>query len=201
MTEGVRFDHEAEVMTDPRKNYERVIAQTESVVAAVQPGQLGLPTPCTEFDVRALLGHMVGGVIRAAVIGEGGDALARPARADDVPDDGWVEAYRAAAKRALAAWADPARLTAEFTVPWGTVPGRVALTGYGQEQLMHGWDLARATGQPTELDPDLASWVLEFAQRALSAGSRQGVPFGPVVPVPDDAGVYARLAGWLGRQP
>ena len=188
--------------TDPREIHQRAVAQTESVVAAVRPAQLGLPTPCAEYDVRALLSHTVGGLNRIAIVGEGGDALAVPARADGVPDDGWLAAYRAAAARARAAWADDAKLGALFEVPWGKVPGRVAISGYVQEITVHGWDLARATGQPTELDPELASWVLAVAQRILPAEPRGGeVPFGPVVPVPAEAGVYARLAAWLGRQP
>jgi len=72
-----------------------------------------------------------------------------------------------------------------------------------QEITVHGWDLAKATGQPTELDPEIASWVLAVAQRILPPEPRGGeeIPFGPVVPVPPGAGVYARLAAWLGRQP
>jgi len=187
---------------DPREIHKRAVAQTESIVAAVQPDQLGLPTPCTEYDVRALLSHVVGGLNRIAIVGEGGDALAIPARADGVPDDGWPDAYRAAAARARAAWADDARLDAPVTVPWGTVPGRIAVSGYVQEILTHGWDLARATGQPTELDPELATWVLAVARRILPPEPRGGqIPFGPVVPIPSDAGLYAQLAGWLGRQP
>jgi uncharacterized protein (TIGR03086 family) len=82
------------------------------------------------------------------------------------------------------------------------VPGRIALSGYVQEILTHGWDLARATGQPTELDPELASWVLAVAQRILPPEPRGGeIPFGPVLPVPPGAGLYAQLAAWLGRQP
>jgi len=91
--------------TDPRPLHRRAIAQTESIVAAVSPGQLDLPTPCPEYDVRALLSHIVGGLNRVAIVGEGGGALARPARADGVPDDGWLAAYRTAAARAIAAWA------------------------------------------------------------------------------------------------
>jgi len=187
---------------DPREIHQRAVAQTESIVAAVVPAQLGLPTPCAEYDVRALLSHMVGGLNRIAIVGEGGDALAIPARADGVPDDGWLDAYRAAAARARAAWADDARLDALVEVPWGKVPGRIAVSGYVQEILTHGWDLARATGQPTELDPELATWVLAVARRILPPEPRGGeVPFGPVVPVPEGVGVYARLAAWLGRQP
>jgi uncharacterized protein (TIGR03086 family) len=160
------------------------MAQTEAIVAAVQPGQLGLPTPCLDYDVRALLSHIVGGLNRAAIIGEGGDALARPARADDVPDDGWLATYRAASQRARQAWSDDAKLDALVEVPWGKIPGRFAIAGYIQEVLTHGWDLAQATGQPTEGDPDLARFALAGAKRVLPPQGR-GDPlrprrFGPV---------------------
>ena len=187
---------------DPRPLHRRAIAQTEAVVAAVSPAQFDLSTPCSEYDVRALLSHIVGGLNRVAIVGEGGDALARPARADGVPDDGWLDAYRAAAARAVAAWTDDARLDALVEVPWGKIPGRFALAGYVQEVLTHGWDLAKATAQPTEGDPELARWALAGARRILPPENRGGdIPFGPVVEVPADAGPYAQLAAWLGRHP
>src|SRR5579872_3242868 len=180
-------------MTDPREFHQRAMAQTEAIVVAVRPDQLTLPTPCTEYNVRALLSHIVGGLTRIAVIGEGGDGL---------PDDGWPDAYHAARARVTAAWADDARLDALVVAPWGKVPGRIALGGYVQEILTHGWDLARAAGQPTELDPGLASWVLAVARQILPPEPRGGeIPFGPPVPVPPNAGPYAQLAAWLGRQP
>jgi len=88
-------------------------------------------------------------------------------------------------------------------VPWGKVPGRIALSGYVQEVLAHGWDLAQATGQETERDPELALWTLAIAKRILPPEIRgtEGVPFGPVVEPPADAGPYTQLAAWLGRQP
>ena len=188
--------------TDPRELHQRAMAQTETVVAAVAPGQLTLPTPCAEYDVRALLSHIVGGLTRIAVVGEGGDGLAVVPRADGVPDDGWLAAYRAATARARAAWADDTRLDAMVEVPWGKVPGRIALSGYVQEILTHGWDLAKATGQPTELDPELATWVLAVAQRILPPEPRGGeIPFDSPVPAPPGAGPYTQLAAWLGRQP
>jgi uncharacterized protein (TIGR03086 family) len=172
---------------DPRPLYRRAVAQTETIVAAVTQDQFGLPTPCPEYDVRTLLAHITGGLTRTALIGEGDpDALARPAQASGVPDDGWPAAYRAAAGRAIAAWADDAKLDALVEVPWGKVPGRIAIAGYIQEVLAHGWDLAKATGQPTEGDPELALWSLATAKRILPPGIRgaEGVPFGPVVDVP-----------------
>jgi uncharacterized protein (TIGR03086 family) len=189
--------------TDPREIHQRAMTQTELIVAAVEPGQLTLPTPCADYDVRALLSHMVGGLNRIALMGEGADAMADPPLADGVPDDGWLAAYGTARARVVAAWADDARLDALIEVPWGKVPGRIALCGYVQEIAAHGWDLAKATGQPTELDPELAIWVLAIAQRILPAEPRgtQGIPFGPVVPAPPSAGPYAQMAAWLGRQP
>jgi uncharacterized protein (TIGR03086 family) len=189
-------------MTDPRQVYARAIAQTEPIVAAVEPNQLGLPTPCTEYDVRALLSHIIGGMNRVATAGESGDALAVPARVDGVPDDGWPAAYRTPAARARAAWADDVKLEAEVALPWGTMPGRIAVSAYVQELLTHAWDLAQATGQPTEGDPELAAWTLALARRILPPEPRGGeVPFAPVVEPPPGAGPYAQLAAWLGRQP
>jgi uncharacterized protein (TIGR03086 family) len=187
---------------DPRPLHRRAIAQTESIVAAVSPAQLALPTPCSDYDVRALLSHIVGGLNRVAIIGEGGEALARPARADGVPDDGWPGAYRAAAARTVAAWTDDAKLDALVEVPWGKVPGRFAVAGYVQEVLTHGWDLANATAQPTEGDPELALWALASMRRILPPEPRGGeIPFGPVVEVSPEAGPYAQLAAYLGRHP
>jgi len=189
---------------DPRPLYRRAVAQTETVVNAVAQDQLGLPTPCTEYDVRTLIAHITGGLTRTALVGEGDpEALTRPSMAEGVPDDGWPAAYRTAAARATAAWADGTKLDALVEVPWGKVPGRIALSGYVQEVLAHGWDLAKATGQPTEGDPELATWALAISRRILPPEIRgqEGVPFGPVVEVPADAGPYTQLAAWLGRHP
>jgi uncharacterized protein (TIGR03086 family) len=189
---------------DPRPLYRRAVAQTATTVAAVSPSQLSLPTPCPEYDVRALLAHIVGGLTRTALVGElDPDALAHPSQATGVPDDGWPDAYRAAAARSDAAWADDAKLDTLVEVPWGKVPGRFALAGYIQEVLAHGWDLAQATGQPVEGDPELAEWALATSRRILPPEIRgdEGVPFGPVVTAPADAGPYTQLAAWLGRRP
>lgn len=170
---------------DPRDMYARALDQTQTIIEKIEPAQLDDPTPCADFDVRALLSHMVGGLNRAATIGEGGDGLAVSVRADGVPDDGWPDAFRRAGARVRAAWADDAKLDTPVRVPWGQVPGRGALTGYVQEVLTHGWDLAKATGQPTERDPELAFFALAGARRVLPPEPRGGdIPFAPVVPVP-----------------
>jgi uncharacterized protein (TIGR03086 family) len=186
---------------DPRPLYTRALTQTGALIDQVQPGQLGRPTPCPEYDVRKLLSHIVGGVHRTACVGEGGNALDVPALVDGVPDDGWLQAFREATARAGAAWADDAKLDELVAVPWGKVPGRGALAGYIQEVVVHGWDLASATGQPVEGDPELAEFALAFAHRALPPEPRgtAEIPFGPVVPAPPASGPYTQLATYLGR--
>src|SRR5580704_4502721 len=111
MTFSVKFDIQAGLMTentsqniDPHPLHHRAMDQTGTIVAAVTPDQLTLPTPCDDYDVRALLSHIVGSLNRIAVAGEGGDSLAEPSQVDGVPDDGWDAVYTQAATRARSAW-------------------------------------------------------------------------------------------------
>lgn len=192
---------------DPRPLYERAAGQMAALVASVEPGQLDRPTPCGEFEVRSLLSHVVGGTHRIAQVGEGGgDAAVDPDAAVDsgvsgVPDEGWPEAYARARERFTAAWADDAKLDEVYTVPWGSMPGRIALSGCVMEAVTHSWDLAQALGRAGELDAELAEFALSVARRAAPAERRGGdVPFGPALSVPEGADAYERLAAWLGRR-
>ncbi|MCA6094180.1 TIGR03086 family protein [Streptomyces sp. SCA3-4] len=185
---------------DPRPLLDRATAQMSALVAAVPAARLGDPTPCAEFDVRALLGHLVAGTRDGAVIGETGEvAWGEPPAG--VPDDGWGPAYDEARARLAAAWADDAALERVLELPWGTFPGRVFMTsGMVLETVTHTWDLSQAVGHPLPLDQELAELALGWAREFLPAGRRgEGVPFGPVQPAPEGADAYARLAAWLGR--
>lgn len=188
--------------TDPRPVYARATEQVAALIKSVRPEQLTGPTPCTEFDVRTLLSHIVGGTRRIAVVDEGGDGLALPPFAEGVADDGWTAAYEEVRTRVLAAWEGDERMAAPVRVPWGEVPGRAALSGYVMELVTHTWDLSEAVGHPLELDPELAEFALTTAHRVLPAERRDdSVPFGTVQPAAEGAGPYARLAAWLGREP
>ncbi|MEV7688808.1 TIGR03086 family metal-binding protein [Streptomyces bungoensis] len=188
---------------DPRPVYARATEQAAALIRAVRPGQLDGPTPCAEFDVRALLGHMVGGTRRIAVAGEGGDALAVEPVAEGVGDEEWAAAYDEVRVRVLKAWEGDERLTAPVRVPWGEVPGHAALSGYVMEIVTHTWDLSEAVGHPHELDPELAEFALATARRVLPAALPRDAetPFGAIREVPEGAGAYERLAAWLGRAP
>jgi uncharacterized protein (TIGR03086 family) len=80
----------------------------------------------------------------------------------------------------------------------GEVAGLVAL----DEVVVHGWDVAAASGQPFDCEPGLLQSTYEFVQASV-AENPQGTPgmFGPPVPVPDDAPLLDRLIGLTGRDP
>ncbi|NLU71005.1 TIGR03086 family metal-binding protein [Streptomyces sp. HNM0574] len=188
---------------DPRPVLDRATEQLAGLVAAVDPEQLTAPTPCGDFDVRSLLGHLVGGMDRMAAIAAGGDTAYEevPAWAPGLPAEEWPRVYAEARGRMTGAWADDALLDATVAVPWGTMPGRAALAGTVLEVVVHSWDLATATSRTDGLDPELGRFALAVAERAVPDDGRAHLPFAPRRPVPDDAGVYTRLAAWLGREP
>lgn len=187
---------------DPRPVYTRATEQAAALIGTVRPDQLDGPTPCAEFDVRALLGHIVGGTRRHAVIGEGGDGLAVPAFTDGVKDDGWPAAYEEVRSRILRAWAGDDRMEAPVRVPWGEVPGRAALSGFVMELVTHTWDLSEALGHPLELDQELAEFALSNARRVLPTPERnEQTPFAAARTAPEGADLYGQLAAWLGREP
>ena len=186
--------------TDPRPLYRLALGWVRDLAAHVPAARLDAPTPCADWDVRTLLGHLVATVDRARVIGVGGDPNTMPRVVDGVPDDGWVAALAAAQDKAEAVWADDARLDAAVTVPWGRVPGRAALFGYLREALVHGWDLAVATDQDPEADPATAAAVLTRTRNVMPAEPRGGpIPFAAPVPPRRDAGPTEQLANWCGH--
>jgi uncharacterized protein (TIGR03086 family) len=185
---------------DSRPFYRGSLAWACDVAAHVPADRMADKTPCTGWNVRELLGHLVATVDRARVVGEGGDPNPMPRVVTGVADDGWPDALRAAEARMKAVWADDARLDAPVTVPWGRVPGRAAVWGYAREALVHGWDLAVATGQDVEADPATAAAVLAEAKRSIPASPRGGpIPFAPPAEPRPGAGPTEELANWCGH--
>lgn len=176
------------------------------LIDGVAERQLDSPTPCSDFTVRQLLEHLLAVQHRIAVVAETGSIDGSP-RTLSLPDDGRVAgsvaaAFRDASTRAQRAWSDDATLTAGYRLPWGTVPGFAAVAGYVAENVAHGWDLAVATGQPSEADPALTELALRSYDGRLPDEIRgtPGVPFGPRVEPAPDARPTERLANFLGRR-
>jgi uncharacterized protein (TIGR03086 family) len=177
------------------------MTQTDQIVAGLianlTPDHREMPTPCTEWTVHDLIEHMCQG---GHMIAGGLQGQAPPEVAPDYlangPAQGWssVMAHMAEA-------ATPDALAATHQMPFGEVPGEVALSVIVADQLTHAWDLARATGQEVDVDDELAAWALATWQAVVPAESRTGDGFKAAVPVDDDAPVLDQLVGYTGRTP
>jgi uncharacterized protein (TIGR03086 family) len=172
---------------------------TRRIVAGIDQAQLSLPTPCEHFDVEALLGHLVVGNRRFVAVAGGAPATSVPLEPE--PTDDWSAAYDSSATAVGEAWRDPAALERIAELPIGSVPGVVALGMHVVESLVHGWDLAKATGQGTDIDPVLCAIAWRNVQGVNDDLRGAGRPFGSAIGVPDDAPATDRLVAWLGRQP
>jgi uncharacterized protein (TIGR03086 family) len=174
----------------------RALAATEAVVAGVRAEQWASPTGCPGWTVRDLVDHLVGGTRHVAAALTGETPPEEPADVDP------LTGYRQAGDALLAAVAEPGVFEKVVTVPAGTVPVPVALHLRLTELLVHGWDLARATGQPTTgLPADLAEQELAFSRVQLGRIPPDRSPFAPPQPIGESAPAIDRLAALLGRNP
>lgn len=184
---------------DPRKPLAAALDQAGSLIAAVQPDQAHLPTPCDEYDVSQLIGHLQAVVRRIGVVLDGKPFWSVPREMESTD---WIEDWKAGRAATEAVLADDAILTREVSVPWGTVPGASAAASYIGELSVHSWDLATAIGRLDLLNDSLATAALPAYMDKVPAEPRgPEIPFGPVVEVGEDATPYERLVAWTGRDP
>lgn len=178
-----------------------VLSDLAAVVERIDANQLHRPTPCTERDVAALRSHTIGWLDAFATgfADPGGQAPLEHTEDFAVHDAG--NQVRAAARRLDAAIAGGAGTRALF-IGTNSMPGDMSLSMILWEYVVHGWDLARATGQDWSPDPAAAEAGLQFAPGMLTPDFQgEGKAFGPPVPVGADAGPLARLLGLSGRDP
>jgi uncharacterized protein (TIGR03086 family) len=169
-----------------------------TVVAGVTPDQLDAPTPCRDWDVRALLAHTVGVVVN---IGRGVDGEELLADVNAFPLESDLQAqFRREADRTLAAWTKRG-LDGEVDIGAGPMPAEVGLRINLLDTATHTWDLARATGQAADLPAEIAGTVLEVGRGVVTDEVRSFAGFDPAVPVDATASPTDQLAAYLGRQP
>jgi len=180
---------------------ECALDQTAGLIAAIEPGQAGLATPCAGWDVRTLVGHLIGQDLRNFLVSTRGETADWQAPADEIGEN-WAAAFGDRAEAVRAAWR-AADLDPLVTGPGGEAPLRLRADQQITELATHDWDLAKAIGHvPAELDPALAEHALRWSRGMLRPEFRgPGKAFGVEVPVAEDALVYDRLAGWFGRDP
>jgi len=179
-------------MSDPVALFERTATNAAALVAQVQDEQRSSPTPCTEWDVEALLGHMVGGTgyLLTAVGIE-----SSPAGTD-------AASYRGAVAQCVLALREPGVLELRCMSPagfeWSVAE---ATAGTAMDQLVHTWDLAVALGADRRLDPEAVDAVVEMFLPQMPEIGRSAGFIGPEVPVAEGASAQDRLLGAMGRRP
>lgn len=178
------------------------------LLAGVSDDDLGAPTPCAGTPVAALLDHLMSlssaftaAAAKTSAGSDGGNGAVTSPSADHL-DPRWREVLPRRLQTLVEAWRAPQAWEGTTQAGGVTMPAEEMGVVVLDELVLHGWDLARATGQPYEGDEDSTAAVLAFAT-AVQQGdeaSREGL-FGPAVPVADDAPAFDRALGMAGRDP
>ncbi len=181
--------------------------QSAEIVDLVRDDQWGLPTPCSRWNLRQLVEHMIlenRGFAAAA----DGERVDRTVWDDLTFDDDLRADYRRSVDRVVAAFGADGVLDRGFWLPkisHATLfPAPQAISFHLLDYVVHGWDVAAALGHPIEMAADLATVVLDIADREVPDIPRRQHPdasFRPPIPLGDDAPEQDRLLAVLGRSP
>jgi uncharacterized protein (TIGR03086 family) len=175
----------------------RACAATGDQIEAIAAGDWSAPTPCTDWSVRDLVAHLVGMNLVLVAIFEQGPM---PERGVDRLGDAPAEAFRRSAAALEAAAARPGVMERSQETFVGVATGEYRVRWRVVDLLVHGWDLARATGTAYEPPDDLVEDALTFVQVELP-GQPRGGRFDDPQPIGDDASAIDRLAALTGRRP
>ncbi|MGH3433085.1 MAG: TIGR03086 family metal-binding protein [Thermocrispum sp.] len=177
----------------------------DAVVGSIGDEQLASRTPCENYRVSGLMDHVLGltAAFRMAAEKDPG-ASANPPKADPSPEAelpaGWRERVGQQLDELVAAWQRPAAWEGETEAGGVTLPAPVMATVALQELVVHAWDLAKATGQPFDVDQANLEALFGFLDGAVDENGTPGL-FGPPVQLPADAPLLERTIALTGRDP
>lgn len=176
----------------PLEQLDEVGALLGKVVSNIAPDQLDNATPCDKFAVRDVLDHMIGGATQFA-------AAFKSEVPGDAPQGNQLENFGPILGNLVAAVNADGALDQTVNAPFGAVPGDVFARFIALDGLIHGWDMATATGQSYEPSDALVAAVSEFAAGALDP-LRDGDTFANATEVPANASPIEALAALTGRR-
>jgi uncharacterized protein (TIGR03086 family) len=190
--------------TEPLELLARALDAAGGLVEGVTAEQWQLPTVCPDWTVHALLGHVVAGnrMFTALLRGEpfpSAEQLQQLRDTDQLGDDP-VGTYHAVGGVMQDAFSQADVLTRPCASPFGDMPGIGLLHIRVTELLVHGWDIAQATGQPATLPDDVVAIELEFTRAQFAGLPPGGARFAPPQPVAGDAPAIDQLVALLGRE-
>jgi uncharacterized protein (TIGR03086 family) len=183
-----------------RENLHSVVATLQPVIDGVSDQELGAPTPCPDFDVRTVINHMLGTIeaMRRVGASEALDAQDPWGTGGDHIGETWRTDLSERLREYADAWSRPDAW--EGAVMDGKMPKQaIGKMGY-VEVMLHGWDLAKGTGQDLQFDDEAAEQALEIMDEIGEQG-RAGGAFGPEVEVSDDAEPFEKALAKAGRDP
>lgn len=176
-------------------------SETARVVAGVRDHELCDPTPCEGTSVAAMLDHLVGLTLAFRLAAAKQPLPGGPSASASALTSDWRTRLPEQLDALVTAWRQPSAWSGTAVAGGVELPAPVMAVVALNEVLVHGWDLAVATGQ--EYAPDAAATEMclqQAGQVGESPEAREGL-YGPVVPVPDDAPPFDRLLGLTGRDP
>lgn len=177
--------------------YEQSISHTRKVIAGVKPSDLTTPTPCEKWDVKTLMEHITGGF---AIVVNTFSAGHFTAADHEVAKGGpTLESYDRGARRALELLRQPGAMERTVSTSMGPTPATQFLYILLNDNLIHGWDLAKATHQDTTLPPNLVEGTYAALSPLFPTLARGG-GFKPPIPVPASASLQVKLLAGQGRQ-
>ena len=187
-------------MDDIAELHARALESTGAIVAGIPPDRWHDATPCTGWDVRALVNHLVSGNLWAAELAAGATIDDVGGRLDgDLLGSDPALSYAESATSAAAAFRRPGALGAPCAVSYGPVPGSVYAGHRFIDVLIHGWDLAAATGQDTTLAEGLMEACQKIVEPQMEAFREAGA-FGGEIDAPPGASAQTRFLAQLGRR-
>ena len=178
------------------EDLDRVTAEVAAIVVQVRENQLELPTACSEWNVREVINHLAHGALIAAAWVTG---RAEPDEEDHLGLD-VRGGFEATAGEIRVVFGASGFLDRTIETPLGSLPGRMLVASRINELLVHGWDIADATGQSTDLEPELAEQALAQWKAHLGDSPRPGNgPFAAAKQPPRNASPADKLTAFLGR--
>ena len=171
----------------------------ERTIAAVASEQWSTQSPCSEWDAKGVVNHVIGGakMVSACVAGKEVDFASL---GGDLAGNDPAGSYRAAANEALATFrADPSVLGRTVKMPFGELPGAVVAGIFTNDNFCHAWDLAKASGQSTDIEPEFAAAVLDAAKMFITPDLRTPGLFDAEKTAPEGCSKADQVAAFMGR--
>ena len=170
--------------------YETATSQARNVIQGVRPEQMKQSTPCSEWDVEALINHLVG-----AQTGIAGMVSGSQVAAGSTP----LETLDAAVSAMVAAGKAPGGLEKKVQGRQGEVPAGQMLNIGTMDVAIHTWDLAKATGQDTTLDSRVVEHIFQTVEGMVQRGPSPA--FAAPTETPANASRQDKMIALTGRTP